>query len=116
MIVINNVSIHYNARIKKLIILYEYKIRYLFSYSSNFNLIELSFNVLKIWIRKHFHEIWFSFDDFFDEFLHYAVTKSHCDWFSKQHFKHNVGDYIFEADIKALKKELKTGSIDFDSI
>ena len=48
MIVMNNVNIHYNARIEKLIILHECKIRYLSLYSSNFNLIELSFNVLKI--------------------------------------------------------------------
>ncbi len=48
MIVMNNVSMHYNTRIKKLIILYECKIRYLFSYSLNFNLIKLNFNILKI--------------------------------------------------------------------
>ncbi len=47
-IIMNNVSIHYNARIKKLIILHECKIRYLLSYSLNFNLIKLNFNVLKI--------------------------------------------------------------------
>ncbi len=48
MIVMNNVNIHCNARIKKLIILHEYEIRYLSLYSLNFNLIKLNFNVLKI--------------------------------------------------------------------
>ncbi len=44
----NNVSIHCNARIEKLIISHECEIRYLSSYSSNFNFIEFSFSVLKI--------------------------------------------------------------------
>ncbi len=44
----NNVNIYCNARIEKLIILHECNVRYLFLYSLNFNLIELSFNVLKI--------------------------------------------------------------------
>ena len=69
--------------------------RYLPPYSPTFNLIELSFSVLKAWVRRHFHEIWPSFKGFFDEFLHYAVARSRCDRFSRQHFKHSVGDYIF---------------------
>ncbi len=54
------------------------------------------------------------FKSFFDEFLHYAVARSRCDWFSKQHFKHNVDDYIFEMNIKTLKRKLKMSNIDFD--
>ena len=115
-IIMNNVSIHCNARIEKLIISHECEVRYLSSYSSNFNFIELSFSVLKIWIRRHFHEIWLSFESFFNEFLHYAVARSRCDRFSRQHFKHSVNDYIFEMNIKALKRKLKTSNIDFDSI
>ncbi len=73
MIVMNNVNIHCNARIEKLIILHECNVRYLPSYSSNFNPIELSFSVLKAWVKRHFHEIWLSFENSFGEFLHYAV-------------------------------------------
>jgi len=58
-IVMNNVSIHCN------------------------DLIELSFSVLKAWVRRHFHEIWLSFEGSFDEFLHYAVARSRCDRFSR---------------------------------
>ncbi len=112
----NNVSIHCNARIEKLIISHGCEIRYLSSYSPDFNPIELSFSVLKAWVRRHFQEIRPSFDGSFGEFLHYAVARSRCDRFPKQHFKHSAGDYIFEADIKALERELKTDSIDFDSI
>ncbi len=115
-IIMNNVSIHCNARIEELIISHECEIRYLSSYSSNFNFIELSFNVLKIWIRRHFEKIWLHFEGTFDEFLHYAVARSRCDRFSKQHFKHSVDDYIFETNIKALKRKLKMSNIDFDSI
>ncbi len=115
-IIMNNISIHCNAHIKKLIISHECEVQYLSSYSSNFNLIELSFNVLKIWVRRHFHEIWLSFKSFFDEFLHYAIARSRCDQFSRQHFKHSVDDYIFEMNIKALKRKLKTSNIDFNFI
>ncbi len=113
-IIINNVSIHCNARIEKLIISHECEIRYLSSYSSNFNFIELSFSVLKIWIRRHFEKIWPYFKDTFGEFLHYAVARSRCDRFSRQHFKHSVEYYIFETNIKALKRDLEANTIDFD--
>ncbi len=109
-----NVSIHCNARIEELITSHECEIRYLPSYSSNFNLIELSFSVLKAWIRSHFHEIWPHFDGTFDDFLHYAVARSRCDRFQKQHFKHSVEGYIFEADIRALERDLEAGTVDFD--
>ncbi len=56
-IIMNNVSVHCNARIEELIISHECEVWYLSSYSLNFNLIELSFNVLKIWVRKHFKKI-----------------------------------------------------------
>ena len=115
-IIMNNISIHCNARIKKLIISHECEIWYLSSYSLNFNLIELNFSVLKIWVKRHFKKIWFHFEDTFDEFLHYAIARSRCDWFSRQHFKHNVDDYIFEMNIKAWKRKLKMSNIDFNSI
>ncbi len=31
-----------------------------------------------------------------------------------QHFKHSAEDYIFEADIRALERDLEAGTIDFD--
>ncbi len=42
------------------------------------------------------------------------VARSRCDRFSKQHFKHSVEDYIFEADIRVLKRDLEADTIDFD--
>ncbi len=87
--------------------------RYLPLYSPNYNLIELTFSVLKTWVRRHFDEIWPHFEGTFDDFLHYAVERSRCDSFPRQHFKHS--DYIFEADIRALKRELKIENQEFDS-
>ncbi len=113
-IIMNNASIHCNARIEELITSHGCEIRYLPPYSSDFNLIELSFSVLKTWVRRHFEEIWPHFEGTFGEFLHYAVARSRCDRFPKQHFKHSAGSYIFEADIRALKRDLEADTIDFD--
>jgi len=92
---VDNASIHCNARIEELITSH----------------IELSFSVLKAWVRRHFHEIWLSFEGSFGEFLHYAVARSRCDRFPRQHFKHSAGGYILEADIKALERDLEAGSL-----
>ncbi len=113
-IIMNNASIHCNARIEELITSHGCEVRYLSPYSPDFNPIELSFSVLKAWVRRHFEEIWPHFEGTFGEFLHYAVERSRCDRFSRQHFKHSVEGYIFEADIKALERDLEAGTIDFD--
>ena len=47
-IVINNVFIHTNSRIQKIIEAYDCKVCYLFLYSLDFNFIELTFSILKI--------------------------------------------------------------------
>ncbi len=132
-IIMINVNVHCNSWIKKLIILHECQInyficlielmiyhwykcqmQYLSSYLLNYNLIKLIFNVLKIWVCKHFNEIWSHFENIFDDFLHYTVERNKCDKYLKQHFKHS--DYIFEIDIKALKWELKIKNQKFNSI
>ncbi len=113
-IIMDNASIHCNARIEELIISHGCEVRYLPPYSPDFNPIELSFSVLKAWVRRHFEEIWPHFEGTFGEFLHYAVERSRCDRFPRQHFKHSAGGYIFEADIKALERDLEAGTIDFD--
>ncbi len=111
----DNVSVHCNARIEELITSHGCEVRYLPSYSPDFNPIELSFSVLKAWVRQHFEEIWPHFEGTFDEFLHYAVERSRCDRFPRQHFKHSAaGGYIFEADIRALERDLEADTIDFD--
>ncbi len=56
-IIMDNASIHCNARIEELITSHGCEVRYLPPYSPDFNPIELSFSVLKAWIRRHFEEI-----------------------------------------------------------
>ncbi len=46
-IVLDNASIYVNSQIEKIIKAHDCETRFLPSYLSNFNLIELSFNVLK---------------------------------------------------------------------
>ena len=114
-IIMNNVTIHTNFRIKKIIEQYDCQVRYFFSYFSDFNSIELSFSVLKVWIRQHFHEIWSDYDDDFENFLKYAVRKNQCDRFSKKHFKHTMYDrFIFEIDMQNFNARLTTQEFDIN--
>src|SRR6266511_1571321 len=43
-------------------------VRFLYLYSPDYSPIELSFSVLKAWVRRHFHDIWPRFKDFFSDF------------------------------------------------
>jgi transposase len=56
-IIMDNVNIYCNSFIANIIRTRGYLIRYLSLYFSNYNPIELSFNILKSWIRRHFYEI-----------------------------------------------------------
>lgn len=67
-IVMDNASIHCNPRIEEVIRQHGCEIRYLPSYSPDFNSIEVSFSVLKAWVCRHFHEAWFQFQGDFGDF------------------------------------------------
>lgn len=118
-IIIDNVSAHCNSRIREVIKTHECRIKYLSPYSSDYNPIELSFSVLKAWVKKHYDELWPRFQDFessFEDFLKYAVQANDCDQFAIKHFKHSAqGNYIFEENIEALNEQLAQCEIEFDS-
>src|SRR2546421_9587697 len=57
-IIMDNVSIHCDPRVSEAIGAHRCLIRYLPPYSPDFNPIEMSFSVLKAWIRRHFDQIW----------------------------------------------------------
>ena len=72
-LVMDNASIHRDERLEAIVQLYGVSIEYLPPYSPDYNSIELSFNQLKAWIRRHAHEAgaYSSFGDF----LAYAIKE-----------------------------------------
>ena len=112
-IVMDNVAIHINPRIEEAIRQHGCEIRYLPPYSPDLNPIELSFSVLKAWIRRHFHQIWPHFEGSFGDFLRYAVRRSRCDQHAKGHFDHS-NYYIYEADLRELERRLEACELEFD--
>ena len=107
-IIMDNVSMHCNPIIEEAIIRQGCLIRYLPPYSPELNPIELSFSVLKAWVRCRFHELWPSFDGSFREFLEMAVRESRCDRFAEAHFWHSGnGAYVFEGDMECLDARLR---------
>ena len=131
-IIMNNVSIHVNPRIKKIIEGHDCQVRYLPPYSPDFNPIELTFAVLKIceftckwdsslivwktWIRRHFTESWPLFEGNFEDWLKYAIKRSKCDTYATQHFKHSTyGRIIFEVDMQEINRQLTNGEMQLEN-
>ena len=112
----DNASFHCNPRIQEAIEAVGCEVKYLPPYSPDFNPIELSFSVLKAWVRRYFQEMWPLFAGDFGEFLRYAIQRSRCDRFVVKHFKHSTyGRLIFEADMQAFNRELaEQGVKDFN--
>jgi transposase len=104
----DNASIHCHSFIADVIRIREYLIRYLPSYFSDYNPIEFSFNILKLWIRRRFYEIWPSFEDSFGDFLIKYVINSRYDRFEEAHFRYNNNeDYIFAGDFETFDRQFK---------
>lgn len=129
-IIMNNVFIHVNFRIEEMIETHGCQVRYLFSYFLDFNSIEFIFSVLKvsafafefeldnlltiwkIWIRRHFTEFWPFFDGNFGDWLRYAIRRSKCNTYAKQHFKHSTyGRIIFEVNMQEINRQLVNGEM-----
>lgn len=108
-IVMDNVSLHCNPRIAELIRSHGCEVRYLPPYSPDFNPIELTFSVLKDWIRRHFDEAWPVYEGTFGDFLRLAIERSNCDGFPRAHFRHS-GLYILEEDLRAFERALEQGN------
>lgn len=104
----DNASIYCNERIEELINSRGVEVRYLPPYSPDLNLIELTFSVLKAWIRRNFESLWPHYNGDFGGFLRRAIENSHCDAFPRQHFRHD--GYLFEEDIREVERELKSGA------
>jgi hypothetical protein len=104
----DNANIHCDPFIADIIRIRGYLIRYLPAYFSNYNLIKLSFSILKSWIRRHFYEIWPFFEGLFEDFLIECVINNHYNRFGEIHFRHsNNGNYVFDGDLEAFNRQFK---------
>ena len=106
-ICLDNASIHTNPVIEEAIQAAGLKVRYLPPYSPDFNPIELTFSVLKAWMRRNYRELRAQFEGEFGLFLAHAIEVSGCDRFAKEHFRHSAGGYLFEGDYEACQRELE---------
>ena len=102
----DNFNIHTNERMRETIETHDCLIRFLLFYSSNYNFIELTFDLLKKWMRKHWRSFKKLYRNDFIKFLRFVVEQNECDKKSYEYFKFNANDYIFENDMKTLKREL----------
>src|SRR5256885_2867002 len=105
-VVLDNNSTHIDEVITSAIEAEGHIVRFLPPYSPDFNPIELTFSVLKAWIKRHYHFTRQSYTNFGD-FLRMAIEVSHCDRFTRQHFRHSAGGvYIEQAELERLRENL----------
>jgi len=58
-------------------------------------------------MRRHFRRLRSTFNSF-EIFLVFAIERNECDKHVIKHFKHNVGNYMFEGDYETYMQELAT--------
>ena len=108
---LDNASIHLDPRVKEALERHGCLIKFLPPYSPDYSPIELTFSVLKSWVRRNFRSIWqteMNGNGDFGDFLQRGITESHCDQHAIEHFRHSADGYIFEGDLEAFERELAT--------
>lgn len=112
----DNASFHCMPGVKEAIEAAGCQVKYLPPYSPDFNPIELSFSVLKAWVRRFFQEMWPQFGGSFGDFLRHAIQRSRCDRFAVKHFRYSTyGRIVFEADVQEFNRQLvEQGVEDYD--
>jgi transposase len=89
-IVLDNCSCHCGVRVKELCKQFNIELKYLPPYSPDFNPIEQSFNVLKAWIRRHYHarkDEFNSFEGFLQEAIRVVGQGPDCESRARKHFR-----------------------------
>ncbi|KAK9237063.1 DDE superfamily endonuclease-domain-containing protein [Lipomyces kononenkoae] len=81
-IVMDNVSVHVSEQVAQIIEAEGHLIRYLPPYSPDFNPIELTFSVLKAWMKRNWVFLRKTCDSYGD-FLHLALRESRADRYAK---------------------------------
>lgn len=86
-VILDNVNIHTNSDVSRIIEDAGHVVRYLPPYSPDYNSIELTFAVLKAYIKRNL--VWTRANhEIFGYFLAEAVRNSRCDRFAIKHFKY----------------------------
>ena len=101
-LIMNNARIHHNAKLKLMCKDVNVTLTFLFFYSLDYNFIEISFAILKIWIRKNVHltKIYIENIDEFDRFLKNAMKTIQKKSFSKKNEKENSKNLFRLANIQ----------------
>jgi transposase len=82
-----DLSIHAKEEVRRVIEEAGHLVCYLPPYSPDYNPIELTFSVLKAWMKCNWIFLR-QFCDTFGDFLELALRKSGCDRFARQQFHH----------------------------
>jgi len=103
---LDNLSIHLDPRVAEAIEGAGCLIKFLPPYSPDYSPIELTFSILKAWMRRYFRRVWPRFNNDFGAFLAFAIDQSQCDQYAKNHFRYAGGGYIFKGNYEAFQREL----------
>ena len=82
-IILDNARIHTDPDLEQLVEAKGCLLRYLPPYSPDLNPEELTFSILKGWMKRHFREYWPSWGGDFGSFLSFAINASKCDQYPR---------------------------------
>lgn len=108
-IVLDDASRQVDPRVRRAVEEKGCLLKFLPPFSPDYSAIELTFSVLKAWIRRHFKDYWPGFDGDFGEFVQWAVQRSRCDLFAVERFRYGSEGYKFQGDLEAFETQLQEG-------
>jgi transposase len=110
-IILDNIGIHVKNHVAEVVEAAGHLIRYLPPYSPDYNPIELTFSVIKAWMKRNWVFLRQSCSSY-GEFLELAIKESRCDQFTRKHFKHAGGEgvYIEEAELERFIRYMEAGN------
>jgi transposase len=109
---LDNLNIHLDSRVQAALKGKGCLIKFLPPYSPDYSPIELTFSVLKAWIRRHYRHLRYVYQGDFGGFLQHAIEQSGCDKHAKEHFRHAADRYKFEGDYEAFMQEVEQWSLE----
>lgn len=106
-IILDNCSTHIDDEVREIVQTAGHILHYLPPYSPDYNPIELTFSVLKAWIKRYYHYLRPAYDNF-GSFLTAAIEGSRCDRFAQQQFRHAAdGIYIEREKLDEIWDQLQ---------